>query len=78
MFCSGTINRKYKVIIYKTVIKPVLMSGAETWVLCKADDLGLAVFERKILILINNTAVVYSIYYGAPEAKLNVLQWYNK
>jgi hypothetical protein len=25
-----------------------------------------------------NTAVVYSIYYGAPEAKLNVLQWYNK
>ena len=27
---TKNINRKYKVIIYKTVIKPVLMYGAET------------------------------------------------
>jgi hypothetical protein len=27
------INRKYKVIIYKTLIKPVPMYGAEVWVL---------------------------------------------
>jgi hypothetical protein len=40
-------NRKYKVIIYKTLIKPVLMFGAETWVLSKADELRLGVFERK-------------------------------
>ena len=43
------INRKYKVIIYKTIIKPILMYGAETWVLSKADVLRLGVFERKIL-----------------------------
>jgi hypothetical protein len=43
------INRKYKVIIYKTLIKPVLMYGAEIWVLSKADELRLGVFERKIL-----------------------------
>jgi len=43
------INRKYKVIIYKTLINPVLMYGAETWVLSKTDELGLRVFERKIL-----------------------------
>jgi len=36
-------------IIYKTLIKPVLMYGAETWVLSKADKLRLGVFERKIL-----------------------------
>jgi len=42
-------NRKYKVIIYKTLIKPVLMYGAETCVLSKADELRLGVFERKIL-----------------------------
>jgi hypothetical protein len=42
-------NRKHKVIIYKTLIKPVLMYGAETWVLSKADELRLGVFERKIL-----------------------------
>ena len=35
-------------IIHKTLIKPVLMCGAETWVLSKADELRLGVFERKI------------------------------
>jgi hypothetical protein len=37
------------VIIHKTLIKPVLMYGVETWVLSKADELRLGVFERKIL-----------------------------
>ena len=46
---AKNINRKYKVIIYKTLIKPVLVYGAETWVLSKADELRLGVFERKIL-----------------------------
>jgi hypothetical protein len=43
------INRKYKVIIYKTLIKPVLMYGAEAWLLSKADETRLGFFERKIL-----------------------------
>jgi hypothetical protein len=46
---AKNINRKYKVIIYKTLIKPVLMYGAEIWVLSKADELRLGVLERKIL-----------------------------
>ena len=33
---AKNINRKYKVVIYKTLIKPVLIYGAETWVLSKA------------------------------------------
>ena len=41
---AKNINRKYKVIIYKTLIKPVLMYGAETWVLSKADELRLGSF----------------------------------
>jgi hypothetical protein len=41
---AKNINRKYKVIIYKTLIKPVLMYGVETWVLSKADELHLGVF----------------------------------
>jgi nucleosome binding factor SPN SPT16 subunit len=45
---AKNINRKYKVIIYKTLIKPILMYGAETWVLSKADGLRLGVFDRKI------------------------------
>jgi hypothetical protein len=35
--------------MYKTLIKPVLMYGAETWVQSSADELCLGVFERKIL-----------------------------
>jgi hypothetical protein len=46
---ATNINRKYKVIIHKTLIKPVLLYVAGTWVLSKADELGLGVFERKIL-----------------------------
>ena len=41
---AKNLNRKYKVIIYKTLIKPVLMYGAETWVLSKTDELRLGVF----------------------------------
>ena len=46
---AKNINRKCKVIIYKTLIKPVLMYGAETWVLSKVDELRLGVLDRKIL-----------------------------
>ena len=44
---AKNINGKYEVIIYKTLIKPVLMFGAETWVLSKADELRLGVFFRE-------------------------------
>ena len=49
MLKAKNINRKHKVTLYKTLIKPVLMYGVETWVLSKADELRLGVFERKIL-----------------------------
>jgi len=42
-------SRKHKVTMYKTLIKPVLVYGAETWVVRRADELRLGVFERKIL-----------------------------
>jgi hypothetical protein len=35
--------------MYKTLIKPVLVYGAETWVMRRTDELHLGVFERKIL-----------------------------
>jgi len=46
---ATNIDRVYKVVIYKTLIKPVLMYGVETWVLSKANEFHLGVFERKIL-----------------------------
>jgi len=35
MLKAKNINRKHRVTMYKTLIKPVLMYGAETWVLSK-------------------------------------------
>jgi len=49
MLKAKNINRKHKVTMYKTLIKPVLIYGVETWVLSKVDELHLGVFERKIL-----------------------------
>jgi hypothetical protein len=49
MLKAKNINRRYKVIVYKTLIKPVLMYGAETWVRSRVNELRLGVFESKIL-----------------------------
>jgi hypothetical protein len=49
MLKTKNINRKHKVIIYKTLIKSVLLYVAETWVISKVDELRLGVFERKML-----------------------------
>ena len=46
---SSIISRNIKTFLYKTLIRPVLTYGAETWVLSKQDEHRLSIFERKIL-----------------------------
>lgn len=48
-FKSKAISRQTKITFYKSLILPVLMYGSEAWVLAKADEAVLGVFERKIL-----------------------------
>jgi hypothetical protein len=48
-FRSQFLSIKNKVKLYKTLIRPVLAHGAETWVLSKSDENILKVFERKVL-----------------------------
>jgi hypothetical protein len=38
-----------KFTIHKTLIRPVLVYGSETWVLTKREEDQLLVFERKVL-----------------------------
>lgn len=46
---SKILPRKVKINLYKTLIRPVLTYGAETWTLTKTDESSLMSFERKIL-----------------------------
>jgi len=46
---SRALSRKTKVTLYKTLIIPVLLYGAEAWTLQKSDELSLGRFERKVL-----------------------------
>jgi hypothetical protein len=41
--------KRPEVKLYKTLIRPVLAYGSETWVLSKSDETILRVFKRKIL-----------------------------
>lgn len=49
---SKFVRHSTKLKIYKTLIIPVLMYGAETWTLTEADKTLLNVFERKVLRMI--------------------------
>ena len=46
---SRIIYRNTKTLLYKTLIRPILTYGAETWVLSKQDGHRLSIFEPKIL-----------------------------
>ena len=51
-FRSQFLSIKNKIKLYKTLIRPVLAYGSETWVLSKPDEARLGVFERKVLRVI--------------------------
>lgn len=46
---SSVVTRHLKLLVYRTIIKPVVMYGAETWTLRKTDENLLKIWERKIL-----------------------------
>jgi len=43
------LSKKNKIKLYKTLNRPVLAYGSETWVLSKSDEAILGIFERKNL-----------------------------
>jgi hypothetical protein len=46
---SHVLSQKSKIILYKTLIRPVLTYASETWVLTTSDIKALFIFERKVL-----------------------------
>jgi len=47
LFRSRHLSRATKIILYKTLIRPVVLCGAEAWALTKKEE-ALLIFERKL------------------------------
>lgn len=46
---SKIVSRKTKLTIYRTVIRPVVLYGSETWTMTVKDERDLNIWERKVL-----------------------------
>jgi hypothetical protein len=59
---SSHLSRQTKFTIHKTLIRPVLLYGSETWVLTKREENQLLVFERKGLRTICGPKIENGVY----------------
>jgi len=48
LFRSRLLSRATKIILYKTLIRPVVLYGVEAWTLTKKEEQAVLIFERKI------------------------------
>ena len=46
---SSYLNRKLKILIYRIIIKQIILNGPETWILRNSEEVMSGVCERKIL-----------------------------
>jgi hypothetical protein len=59
---SSHLSRQTKFTIHKTLNRPVLLYGSETWVLTKREENQLLVFERKFLGTICGPKIENGVY----------------
>jgi hypothetical protein len=64
-------SRQTKFNIHKTLIRPVLLYGSETWVLTKREENQLLVFERKVLRTICDLKIENGVYKRSYNHKLD-------
>jgi hypothetical protein len=68
---SSFFSRQTKFTIHKTLIRPILLYGIETWVLTKKEEKQLLVFERKVLRRICGSKIENGVYRRRYNHKLD-------
>jgi hypothetical protein len=48
LFRSGLLSRATKILLYKTLIRPVVSYGAEGWTMTKKEEQAVLISERKM------------------------------
>jgi len=48
LFRNRFLSRATKILLYETLIRPLVAYGAETWTMTKKEEQALLIFERKI------------------------------
>jgi hypothetical protein len=49
LLSSSLLSKNVKINIYRTIIKPVVLYGCETWLLTLTEEHRLRVFENRVL-----------------------------
>jgi hypothetical protein len=49
LFRNRLLSRATKILLYKTLIRPAVTYGAETWTMTKKEEQAVPIFERKYL-----------------------------
>lgn len=73
MLKSKLINRNTKIQIYKSLIRPVITYGAETWTLTIARENALRRFERRVLRRICGPVIENGVWRMRSNEELNTI-----
>jgi wyosine [tRNA(Phe)-imidazoG37] synthetase (radical SAM superfamily) len=73
LFNSSLISRKSKLQIYRTLVRPVVTYGLESWTLTMEEERALAVFERKIFLKIYGPVIENELWRTRQNDELEAI-----
>ena len=66
-----------KIVLYKTLMRPVVLYGDEAWTLTKKEEQALLIFERKIFRIIYGPKYENGGWKSWTNKGENIVKWIN-